>query len=255
MDTGIIKLADKFAGNSSTTVEEMRAYITGIAEKICEVTGLSVISTADHEHGGACFIGESGSENALLAVANPSNVNFYNAVGFCRTKYGNGYFDPASNYYASTGISLSNITRYPIFMRYAKSVDWLAVGFAAVDSESMANIQAVSFFMDKAVSGTTEELAAFTFYNGSIYASYNTLFENTMENTALFSLPATAPFVPISQDAFVDIYPAGDTALKNTRLFTNRGLYNPWSVITVNGEKYLIIFSQSQRWSIAVKAV
>lgn len=143
-------------------------------------------------------------------------------------------------------------------MRYAKSADWLAVGFAVANGVSAANIQTVSFFMDKAkaVSGAAEKIAAFTFYGSNIYASYNTLFGNTVENTVLFSLPVIAPFVPISQDAFVeDIYPAGDTVLKNARLFTNRGLYNPWSVITVNGEKYLIIFSQSQHWSIAVKAV
>lgn len=252
MEYGVVKLADAISTSSSTTAEEMKAYVVGVAEKVCEVTGLSIIKTEDLQYGAVCFIGGSGEENPIMAILNGTAASsFYKTIIFSRVTHNDEYYTTTSSgkAYADSYISTRNL-----YMKYAKSENGLILGFITGASQNVTT--APLFYVGKIANESEEESVCLGVNSGSILSSYAKLLGNTGADTVTFTttLTKTIPLLPESANAMIDIYLQNDTKLKGAKLYSNKELIAPWGMISVAGEKYMIFNAASaSSWSVALK--
>ncbi len=239
MESGIIKLAPTFTGSTETTAEEMKEYVQGVVARFCGVTGLVVLETVDHEKGAFFILGEEGKTQGIVAIGNPNNNYYYQAIGVSRVWVDNAV-SMGTSFVSNTSSNLGRAYRlnnYPVWMKYIKADHGIAISI-----EEAAKPGAMSpYIIIHKQKGDMEEMAMLWMYSSAMYASYNPALVNGVEGAALFSLTGcNKNIIPPDKEAMADIYLESGVELPGMRLYTNKKNAANWNKVKIGGTQYVL---------------
>lgn len=239
MESGIIKLAPAFTGSAETTAEEMKEYVQGVATRFCGITGLVVLETVDHEKGAFFILGEEGKTQGIVAIGNPNNNYYYQAIGVSRVWVDN----TISIGTAFTSNISSNLGRayrlnaYPIWMKYIKADHGISI---SIEEAAKPGAMSPIMIIHKQ-KGDMEEMAMLWTHSSAMYASYNPALVNGAEGAVLFSLTGcNKNIIPPDKEAMTDIYLESGVELPGMRLYTNKKNAASWSKVRIGGTQYIL---------------
>lgn len=241
MESGIIELAPIFKGSEETTAEEMKEYMQGVVARFCEVTGLVVIETVDHEKGASFIIGEEGKTQGLISIGNSSGIrHYYNVMHISTVGPLNEIRFLTVNGSQSTPDGQGYIfLQYPVFMNYIKTDYSIAIGMQTNQSPQK---NPFSMAFHKIIYGNgTEELVMLRRYVDALYASYNPALLNEEKSTPLFKLLGfNKNIIPQDKEAVADIYLETGVVLPGMRMYTNKKNVSEWNKVRISGKQYLL---------------
>lgn len=243
MESGIIKLAPVFKGDSTTTAEEMKEYMQGVVTRFCEITGLVVIETVDHDRGAFFIIGEEGKTQGLIAIGNSRSVSYYNNTMLTSNIGPDNEirisFDANINANAGDGQAFA-FNQRPVYMSYYKVDHSIAIGLQISESPSKPPFVMA---LQGIINGSgTEELIMLRSYGDALYASYNPLLLNEGKSTALFTLSGfNKNIIPQDKEAVADIYLESGEGLPGLKLYTNKKNTSAWNRVDIGGMRYLVV--------------
>lgn len=240
MTEGITTLYENFALTNTSTAEEIRTFIKSGVDKFCEMTGLVIISTVEHEKGGMYFLGESGKEQGIIAIGN-FETSSYNQIGFLNVGMDNSTRATGfSGNLGTTGKLVNFSTSYRnLYIRYVKTDSMFAFALDANQALIFANY---TISIIKISNLETEQLACLFPYSGNVGASYNILLDN-LDNKSVLSYSQNYGFeIPNGKEAVLDVYVA--KMFKSPfRLYTNRLNVAVGNKVTIEGVKYIVLYS------------
>ncbi len=240
MESGIIELAPIFKGSKDTTAEEMKEYMQGVVARFCEVTGLVVIETVDHEKGASFIIGEEGKTQGLISIGNSSNASYFYCYMNTSTigPLNEIRFPVSANSSSHDGQSYEFV-RNPIFMNYVRTDNGIAFGMQPAQSPKK---NPFSMAFQKIIYGNgTEELVMLRRFGDALYASYNPALLNEEKSTQLFKLSGfNKNIIPQDKEAVADIYLETGVVLPGMRMYTNKKNVSEWNKVRISGKQHLL---------------
>lgn len=256
MESGIIQLFPAFRGSAETTKEEMAAYIKAAADRFCALMGLAVIeeATVQHDYGAVYVLGEQGEEQGIIAVGNVAAASYYyDRVLISKVGAGNSICVPytATSYGQYGGVIYSVSATISIYMKYKKDQD-TAIFCMGTGTTASISYNNGCFCITQFRYGGVEKKNFMVCYGNLFYTSYNSILGNETDNMVLFPVNNPyAPLVPADKEALADIC-LQNAELPYMKLFTNKKGMAQWSILSVNGEKYAVMFKGSS-WTVLVK--
>lgn len=241
MEAGIIKLAPAFAGSNETTAGEMKEYMQTVAARFCEVTGLVVIETVDHERGAFFILGEEGKAHGLVALGNSNYSSYhYRVIGVSGVGPDNDIrlgIAPSPNTNSSDGQAYS-IASQDIWMKYIKTDHGMVIG---LQSGTVPSVKTPTMILQKIRIGDTEELAMLRIYSNSFYASYTPMLSNEEKSTVLFTQSGcNRNIIPTEKEAMAEICLESRAELPGMRLYTNKKMAAVWNKVRIGGIQYIV---------------
>lgn len=256
MESGIVTLYDgSVVLSSSSTAEEIKAVVQGIVEKLCEVSGMSIVNTIDTDYGARFYAGKNGK--AIFVISPIESNNKYSQLLFSKVGINNTLI-------VNTSSSGSNIMLFygtktnKLFMQYVKAGDCFACKIVNSQSNNAGGVDfsksSVSFATSVITNENEENEPVFLLeYTGVIYPSYSEILGNNLFSKTLFNVTGTIyPLIPTGKDAFFDIYLDNGAKLEGMKLYSNKNSHAQFSIVEANGRKYIPVFSKST-WQIVIE--
>ncbi len=241
MEAGIIKLAPAFAGSNETTAGEMKEYMQAVAARFCEVTGLVLIETVDHERGAFFIIGEEGKTHGLVAIGNSNYGSYhYRVIGVSGVGPDHDIrlgmnIQSNTNSYNGQGYTIAS---QDIWMKYIKTDHGIVIG---LQSDTVPLAKTPTMIMQKIRIGDTEELAMLRIYSNSFYASYTPMLSNEEKSTVLFTQSGyNRNIIPTEKEAMAEICLESRAELPGMRLYTNKKMAAVWNKARIGGIQYIV---------------
>lgn len=248
--TGITTLCEKVNFSSSTSIDEIKAYILNLTNVFCSVTGLVIIPrlTREMRYGIAYYLGKTADdEYPLLCIANPGENSSY----FYRSIYIGGVNSNLYTFEASTSFSWSNSNRETYYWLLAPSTYTYLIKHLVKDDGTILysigpneNNTMYKGFVATITNGTDIRTMHFVAYQSSLYFTYCPEMGVTGTNGYnVESLSARISFcycVPLEKDALLSVYMLNNWKVPNLLKFTNRAQYAKDSILLINGKRYIV---------------
>lgn len=251
--TGVTTLCEKVNFSSSTSIDEIKAYILNLTNVFCSVTGLVIIPrlTREMQYGIAYYLGKTtDDEYPLLCIANPGENSsyFYNSI------YIGGVNSNLYPFESNTSFSWSNnnkdtnywilaLHNYTYIIKYlVKDDGTILYGIGYSENNTM-----YKGFVTTITNGTDIRTMHFVAYQSSLYFTYCPEMGVTGTNGySVESLSARISFcysVPLEKDALLSVFMLNNWKVTNLLKFTNRAQYNKDSILLINGKRYIVAYN------------
>lgn len=235
------EILPKFEGSADTTAEEMRTYVKAFVDKLCAITGLSIMEelTEEHQYGIWYYLGEAGEAYPFLCIGNSENANyFYRYISIGKTGMEktpvfskNGY-----NVGGADGDSL-NISSYSYLIKYYKSGNWTAFGFTPIGNNTVTNIKYL--FTAAETANGLKKVMALT-YSSSLYFSYIPDFGNIISPNIGNDINIRN-IVPNDKECITGNFVYNTVTFTDLFSFTNRVGIAVGCMFSKGMDKYLVI--------------
>lgn len=261
---------------SNTSVEDIRAYLLALANKVAKALDLKVMPklTKELTYGGAYYLGESeDAEYPLMMVVNPqhgSGSYHYVYIGGINKL---GYQYDMSYYFASTpNISYTPLTNYNAYLGV-----WISSGTSSASDDvymtikKYKDITAFSFFNNsnrwnekyyfylqeiknkKTFSSIVEYGNSDYLYIGYTPALNN--INNAPGNYTIMSKDSVSLFkslVPENKDILQDLYIVDRQKPSPFKIFTNKANYLANDTITLQNKTYHIVWGEDSSYCLLI---
>lgn len=253
--TGVTTLCKQVSFSSSTSIDEIKAYILNLTNVFCSVTGLVIIPrlTREMQYGIAYYLGKTADdEYPLLCITNPGENSsyFYNSI------YIGGVNSNLYTFENGTSFSWSNTNRdtqywllsprtYTYLIKYLiKDDGTILYGIGPNENNNM-----YKGIVTTVINGTDIRTMHLFAYQNSIYFTYCPEMGVTGTNNNSYSvesLSARISFcysVPLEKDALLSVFMLNNWKVPNLLKFTNRAQYAKDSILLINGKRYLVAYT------------
>lgn len=251
--TGVTTLCKKVNFSSSTSIDEIKAYILNLTNVFCSVTGLVIMPrlTREMQYGIAYYLGKTtDDEYPLLCIANPGENSSY----FYRSVYIGGVNSNLYTFEASTSFSWSNSNRETYYWLLAPSTYTYLIKYLVKDDSTILygispneNNSMYKGFVATITNGTDISTMHFVAYQSSLYFTYCPEMGVTGTNGYnVESLSARISFcycVPLEKDALLSVFMLNNWKVTNVLKFTNRAQYAKDSILLINGKRYIVAYT------------
>lgn len=230
---------------SSTSVEEIREFLLGIANSLCEALGLTIITdlTQDFTYGRAYFLGHNETDTEpLLSVSNAygSSSYFYRII--CISVVTSAKLPYSGSVTGTSSATTSGYYRYYIpdglTINYFETPYGTAFKLGSTGSYSANG----TFVITKATNDVDTFDVCFNVFNGGLYFSYCSALGSTTSYSAPGSVAALTAAVPPTQDALCYLYLSNGYYLVGTKMFTNKVHSTFGTSLTINGKSYVVSY-------------
>lgn len=229
--------------SSSTTAEEMRTYLKAAADVLCEVTGLVITKTEEHDYGGVYYIGETAESNPILCVWNQNYSNYFTRIAIGLV--GNDYKPPVSLVNSINSSSLiqfyyspSSLNSYDYLVNYVKFDDGsILIGFV---NSSSSRDSLYLFCITKCSVSDGELLTAVGFNSNGCSSSYFVGQAVTASYINSLSWPTDISMLcsPVKK-IISDFWPFG---IYFKRIKYSSGMYDAGKYIDIDGKRYISMY-------------
>ncbi len=234
------EILPKFEGSASTTADEMRAYVKAFVDKLCVITGLSIMEelTEEHQYGIWYYLGEAGEAYPFLCVGNTESANyFFNHIVIGRTgpEKKPNFSKNSYSVNSQDGYSFSLNSSYAI--KYYKSGSWTVFGFSPLGTNNVAN----KFLLMTIETANGLKKVMATFHNASaLYFSYIPDFGND-SNTFINSEINIRSIIPYDKECITGNFSYNAVIFTDLFSFTNRMGIGIGSIFSKGMDKYLVL--------------
>ncbi len=255
MDAGAIELFPKFAdGSTSTTVETMKEYVKAGADKFCELTGLSIISTIDNTYGCYYIIGKEGETQGLVYIGNVnSSTYFYKNIIVGILGAGNSIQSPAGSNSATNHGSYCmtcNINTNSCWIKYIKSANCFVFGLKHSTGAMPSSFDS-DFIITTVKNGSVERKMSMYAYSGGIATSYVSILNEDARSIKISTSMTDIPIIPKQKEIITGVYLSNGSSMPMLKLFTNNVNVQSWSGISVNGKDYVV--GPKNTWTVLIE--
>lgn len=261
---------------SNTSVEDIRAYLLALANKVAKALDLKVMPklTKELTYGGAYYLGESeDAEYPLMMVVNNQNNSFaYRSVyigGINKLGYQYDlsyyyastpatYYTPSTQYNGYLGVCISSDTNSAsndIYMTIKKYNDITAFSFFNNSSGwnnkyyfYLQEMKNKKFFSSMVEYGNSDYL-----YIGYTPALNN--INNSSGSYIIMSEDSAAIFkslVPENKDILQDLYIVDRQNPSPFKIFTNKANYSANDIITLQNKTYHIVWGGGSSYCLLI---
>lgn len=257
MDAGAIEIFHKFTdGSTSTTAEEMKAYVRAGVDKFCGLTGLSVISIVDHTYGCYYIVGEEGETQGLIYIGNVnSSTYFYKNVIVGTLGVGNSIQSPAGSNSAtnhSTYCMTCNINSNSCWMKYIQGVKFILFGFKHSTGTIPSSFDC-DFIITTVKNGNSEKKISLYAYSGNIATSCVTILNEDARSIKINTSITDIPIMPKQKEIIAGVYLSNGSNLPSLKIFTNNVNISTWSLINANGRDYVV--GPKSTWTVLIEVM
>lgn len=257
---GSTTLCTKNSFTSSTSVDDIRAYVLSVANNLCSILGLVIIPSLTKEltYGIAYYLGKTeDDEYPLLCVANPGdNASYSYRSVYIGGVYSNLYtFESSSSFSWSTNERyyqhiIINTVSYDYTIKYIVKDDGTVV-FGI--GQSTTNI-GYKFLIAGISNGDETCTMLLSTYNAAIYFSYCPEMGVTGISTyyvdSLTGREALSKSIDAEKDALLSCYMMRNWKVDNVLKFTNRAAYEQDTILLINGKRYVVLYYNSSYLSL-----
>lgn len=255
MERGLIGLFTQTSFTSTSTIEDIAAYLKGVAQRLCSISNDLVIFeelTVAENHEAKVFVGYENEPYPILMLANHFyNNNYLYSFGICLTNDIGAQITLNSNSVPNTNAQFFNTSSAnTVWMSYLKTGSTIIFAF---DQNSIAPSYSANWtwIITKASTGSGSVPLAMHLSGYYGYVGNNSrLWFSTYPQWALLLpdniLSSQSPLLPKTKEALID----QDLYLKDTdgakitgfRLYSNKMLMSVGSIIEVAGAKYFLMY-------------
>lgn len=240
-----IFLSPKMSFTSTSTAEEVLAYIKSLVDRICDLFGLEILSTATYFEGKSIFYSLGYADDIpLFVVGNSANNSYwYRNVIFSLANPAGG---PYTTYDSSTGnrgqYYVIDITNYDNYLKYVKTDNCLAFGLLlnSAGSTSLSGVINLDWIISPINVDGTLQYVCIHMYSQSIYFAYRPVFNTASTFVAgLTGKETVICAMPVEKEALMSLYILNYNLYRLKR-FTNKLSAAVSSRITIDGTTYLV---------------
>lgn len=261
---------------STTSVEDIRAYLLALANKVAKALDLKVMPklTKELTYGGAYYLGESeDAEYPLMMVVNSNHQSFsymYVYIGGVN-KLGYQYdsssylavapnvcYTPSTNANGYLGVWISSNTQSAsdnVYMTIKKYKDITAFSFFNKSSEWNGKYY---FYLQKIKNKKTFSSMVEYGNSDSLYIGYTPALNNINNSSGsyiIMSKDSVAIFkslVPENKDILQDLYIIDRQNPSPFKIFTNKANYSANDIITLQNKTYHIVWGGGSNYCLLI---